>query len=54
MKIEKPGFEKSLAVAGTGISTRIDTLSRKLLKEGSIPQDMVYVEFIGMAKKMLS
>ncbi len=40
IKIEKPGYENTLAVA----STTKDTLYRKLFKQGAIPQGMVYVE----------
>ena len=39
-KIEKPGYETVFAVTRTGI----DTLSRKLFKEGTIPTGMVYVD----------
>ena len=40
MRIEKPGYEKVTAVAYTGS----DTLSRTLFREGSVPENMVYVE----------
>jgi serine/threonine protein kinase/dienelactone hydrolase len=43
MKIEKAGYENVLAVA----ATNFDTLFRKLLPEGTIPPDMVYVEGYG-------
>jgi hypothetical protein len=39
MKIEKPGYE---SVEGV-LQTRIDTVFRKLFKEGTIPSGMVYV-----------
>ena len=39
-KIEKPGYEAVFAVTRTGI----DTLSRKLFRQGTIPAGMVYVD----------
>jgi dienelactone hydrolase len=40
MRIEKPGYEKVMAVAYIGS----DTLSRTLFREGSVPENMVHVE----------
>ena len=40
VKIEKTGYENVLAVAYTGA----DTLYRRLFREGTIPQGMVYVD----------
>jgi eukaryotic-like serine/threonine-protein kinase len=39
MKIEKPGFESIEGV----MQTRIDTILRKLFKQGTIPPGMIYV-----------
>ncbi len=40
VRIEKPGFEDVMAVAYTGV----DTISRTLFENGTVPEDMVYVE----------
>ena len=40
MKIEKPGYENVMAIA----LTDYDTLSRTLFREGTVPENMVYVE----------
>jgi hypothetical protein len=45
VRIEMPGYENVNAVATTPIAPGTHTLSRTLFKEGTIPEEMVYVEF---------
>jgi len=50
MRFEKSGYTKVMGVAATSIivgSTPADTIFRKLFPEGSIPEEMVYVEDLG-------